>query len=218
MGGSCGTGSGRPPVATPAPPSRRQLSVAEDPLMGRAVADAGALAAGAASGRPEDPHTGSAAAAGAEAMAAVATSPHDPLWPGPEPDGGGAHGLGPASSSPSHPASPPRNDDAACRRPPDHDLRRPADGGDQSSIDAAPQPDHSCSKAPHGAPSMYHPSSSTHLLQPAGVAGHCRTRKDPSSKGRRARSSRGMLGGCKGPAPTKGALNPPWGMMHPFSV
>ena len=64
------------------PTSLVACSGPEDPRMG-AAADAVATAAWAAPRRPEDRSTGTAAA-GAEAMAAAATSPHDPL----EPDAG----------------------------------------------------------------------------------------------------------------------------------
>ena len=62
--GAPGQGSSGP-ILAPAPSHSPK-----DPPMGNAAADAVALAAGAATGRPEDPHTGSAAAAGAEALAA----------------------------------------------------------------------------------------------------------------------------------------------------
>ena len=147
---------------------------------------------------------GSAAAAGADAMAAEATSPHDPLWPGHEPDGRGAHGLGPASSSPSHPASPPHDVDAARSWPFGHDLRRLADNSALSSIDSAPQLDHNGSNAPLSAPSICHPSRSTQLQQPTGVAGQSPHEEKPPRKVGPAASPRGVLDGCNGPAPWGG--------------
>ena len=153
---------------------------------------------------------GSAAAAGADAMAAEATSPHDPLWPGQEPDGRGAHGLGPASSSPSHPASPPHDVDAARSWPFGHDLRRLADNSALSSIDSAPQLDHNGSNAPLSAPSICHPSRSTQLQQPTGVAGQSPHEENPPGKWGQPRAQGACWTAAMGQRRWGGALNPPW--------
>ena len=132
--GASSLGPGGPPSTLAA------LCLPKDPMTGRAAADAGALAAGAATGRPEDPPMGSAAAAGAEAMAAAATSPRDHPGLGSMLEGGGTGRPGPTSSSPSHRISP--SDDA------DLDDRQQL-----RSLESKAQRPTCSSIAAHGAPS-----------------------------------------------------------------
>ena len=153
---------------------------------------------------------GSAAAAGAEAMAAEATSPLDPPWPGPGPDGRGAHGLGPASSSPSHPASPPHDIDSGRCWPPDHDARCLADNRDLTSVDSAQQLNHNGSKAPHGAPPTCHPSRSTQLQQPTGVAGQSPHEQRPLNSGA-SREPKGSAGRLQEARADRGGAEPALG-------